>query len=57
MRRAALLLPLLLTACHQESDFDDRYDKAAKEVEARYASGTAGKAARRSDRTKSSRRR
>jgi hypothetical protein len=35
MRRAALLLPLLLTACHQEPDFDDRYDKVAKEVEAR----------------------
>ncbi|MCW0196963.1 hypothetical protein [Sphingopyxis sp.] len=35
MRRAALLLPLLLAACHQEPDFDDRYDMAAKEIEAR----------------------
>ena len=35
MRRAAFLLPLLLAACHQEPDFDDRYDKAAKEVEMR----------------------
>lgn len=35
MRRLALLLPLLLAACHQEPDFDERYDKAAKEIEGR----------------------
>lgn len=36
MRGAALLLPLLLlSACEQEPAFDDRYDKAAKEIEAR----------------------
>ena len=35
MRRAALLLLPMLAACHQEPDFDDRYDRAAKEVEAR----------------------
>ena len=35
MRGALLFLPLLLAACHQEPDFDDRYDKAAKEIEAR----------------------
>ncbi|WP_432770523.1 MAG: hypothetical protein HEQ22_07240 [Sphingopyxis sp.] len=36
MRSAALLLPLLLlSACQQEPAFDDRYDKAAKDIEAR----------------------
>ena len=36
MRGALLLLPLLLlTACENEPDFDARYDKAAKEIEAR----------------------
>ena len=34
--RALVLLPmLLLAACHDEPSFDERYDKAAKEVEAR----------------------
>jgi len=36
MRGAAILLPLfLLGACHDEPDFDARYDKAAQEIEAR----------------------
>ena len=35
MRRAVFLLPLLLGACHTEPAFDERYDKAAKEIEAR----------------------
>ncbi|WP_374525868.1 hypothetical protein [Sphingopyxis sp.] len=35
MRRLALMLPLLLAACHKEPAFDERYDKAAKEIEAR----------------------
>ena len=36
MRRAAWLLPLmLLAACKDEPDFESRYDKAAKEIEAR----------------------
>ena len=35
MRAALLLLPLLLTACEKEPKFEDRYDKAAKEIEAR----------------------
>ena len=35
MRRLVILLPLLLTACHDEPSFDERYDKAAKEIEAR----------------------
>lgn len=35
MRRAAFLLLLLLAACKEEPDFDTRYDKAAKEIEAR----------------------
>lgn len=36
MRAAALIIPLLLlTACKDEPDFDTRYDKAAKEIDAR----------------------
>lgn len=35
MRRRAILLPLLLAACHREPSFDERYDKAAKEIDAR----------------------
>lgn len=36
MRTAVLLLPLLaLAACKDEPRFEDRYDKAAKEIEAR----------------------
>src|SRR3546814_19459496 len=36
MRAAFLLVPLLLlAACKDEPDFDTRYDKAAKEIEAR----------------------
>lgn len=36
MRGAALLLAgLLLGACHDEPDFDTRYDKAAQEIDAR----------------------
>ena len=36
MRAGFLLLPLLaLAACKDEPDFDTRYDKAAKEIEAR----------------------
>ena len=35
MRRLALLLPLFLAACHEEPSFDERYGKAAKEIEAR----------------------
>jgi hypothetical protein len=36
MRAAALIMPLLLlTACKDEPDFDTRYDKAAKEIDAR----------------------
>ena len=35
MRGLAILLPLLLAACHQEPSFDERYDKAAKEIDAR----------------------
>jgi outer membrane murein-binding lipoprotein Lpp len=36
MRIAALVLPLLLLAgCKDEPKFDERFDKAAKEVEAR----------------------
>lgn len=35
MRRLMLLLPLLLAACHDEPSFDERYDKAAKDIELR----------------------
>lgn len=37
MRRAVFLLtaPLLLAACHKEPDFEERYHKAAEEIEAR----------------------
>ena len=35
MRAALILLPLLLAACEKEPKFEDRYDKAAKEIEAR----------------------
>lgn len=36
MRRALSVLPLiLLSACQDEPDFDTRYDKATKEIEAR----------------------
>lgn len=36
MRAAVLLVPLLLLgACKDEPDFDTRYEKAVKEVEAR----------------------
>ncbi len=35
MRVAVLLVPLLLAACKDEPRFEERYDKAAKEIEAR----------------------
>ncbi len=36
MRAAVLIVPLLLlSACKDEPRFEDRYDKAAKEIEAR----------------------
>lgn len=36
MRGAVLLIPLLLLAgCKDEPRFEDRYDKAAKDIEAR----------------------
>ena len=35
MRAFAALPLLLLMACHDEPSFDERYDTAAKEVEAR----------------------
>lgn len=36
MRAAVILMPLLLlSACKDEPRFEDRYDKAAKEIEAR----------------------
>lgn len=34
MRRAVFLL-LLLAGCDKEPDFEERYDKAAEEIEAR----------------------
>ena len=35
MRAAAVLVLLLLAACKDEPRFEDRYDEAAKEIEAR----------------------
>jgi hypothetical protein len=36
MRAAVLIVPLLLlAACKEEPRFEERYDKAAKEIEAR----------------------
>ncbi|WP_439567654.1 hypothetical protein [Sphingopyxis sp.] len=35
MRRAAILLMLLVAGCKDEPDFEARYDKAAEEIEAR----------------------
>ena len=35
MRRLALLLPLVLAACNKEPSFDERYEQAANEVQAR----------------------
>ena len=36
MRRALMLLPLFaLAACKPQPDFDQRYDKAASDIEAR----------------------
>lgn len=35
MRAAVLLASLLLAACQDEPKFDERYDAAAKEIEAR----------------------
>ncbi len=35
MRVGVLLAPLLLAACKEEPRFDERYDKAAQEIEAR----------------------
>ncbi len=37
MHHVAFLVavPLLLGACHKEPDFEERYDKAAEEIEAR----------------------
>lgn len=35
MRRSVLLLPLVLVACNKEPSFDERYAKAANEVQAR----------------------
>ena len=35
MRRIVVLLPFLLAACHEAPSFDERYDKAAKDIELR----------------------
>lgn len=35
MRRLPILAALLLAACHSEPSFDERFDKASQEVEAR----------------------
>jgi len=35
MRAALFLLPLLLAACKDEPKFEDRFDKATKEIDAR----------------------
>lgn len=35
MRGLWLLAPMLLAACHSEPSFDERFDKASQEVEAR----------------------
>ncbi|MGH6649802.1 MAG: hypothetical protein ACREB7_01595 [Sphingopyxis sp.] len=35
MRAALILLPLLLAACKEEPKFEDRFDKAEKEIGAR----------------------
>lgn len=35
MRRIAILLPLAVAACDKEPSFDDRYARAANEIQAR----------------------
>jgi len=35
MRVAGLLALLLVTACHDEPDFDERYDKASRDIRAK----------------------